>query len=139
MDASPALESFAGSAPHAGRSVAVEKRSRRKTLTRVDMRSPLGMRIKELKALFEFAFPGELTALRREKINDAAQLKALCEKARGEYMREGTGSLKDLAAMERKADQAVRSLGIIEEARARPVTLADYLEARAGNGGEETE
>jgi hypothetical protein len=120
MDASPAIENFAGSAPLVGRPAAVEKRSRRKTLTRVDMRSPLGMRIKELRALFESAFSvGELTPLRRERIADAAQLKALCEKARGEYMRDGTGSLKDLAAMERKADQAVRHLGI-EEARARP-------------------
>lgn len=68
MDGSGTVESFADSAPVGGRSAATEKRSRRKTLTRVDMRSPLGMRIKELRLLYSSAFsPGALTEMRRQR------------------------------------------------------------------------
>jgi hypothetical protein len=67
---------------------AAPKRDRRQYLTKIDNRSRLGIRIRELKALFESAFPaGELTPLRREKIGDAAQLKALAEEQRGAWLR----------------------------------------------------
>jgi hypothetical protein len=114
-------EILAGSAPLDGRSVAVEKRSRRKTLTRVDMRSPLGMRIKELRALFESAFSaGELTPIRRERIAAAAQLQALAEKERGRWMRgEARCNLDELIRAERSAASAVKGLGIVEAKPAR--------------------
>jgi hypothetical protein len=133
MDASPAIESFAGSAPLDGRSVAVEKRSRRKTLTRVDMRSPLGMRIKELRTLFESVFPaGELSPIRRERIGEAAQLKALAETERGAWMRgEARCNLDELIRAERRAASAVKALGMVD-AKPKPAsTLDEYLTRRA--------
>jgi hypothetical protein len=110
---------------------AAPKRDRRQYLTKIDNRSRLGIRIRELKALFEAAFPaGELTPLRREKIGDAAQLKALAEEQRGAWLRgEATCSLDDLVRIERRADQLVRALGIREAPRAREPSLIDRLRA----------
>jgi hypothetical protein len=65
----------------------------------------------------------------REKISDAAQLKALAEAQRGAWMRgEATCSLDDLVRLERKADQAARALGIGAAPRARkPSPLVEYF------------
>ena len=95
---------------------AAPKRDRRRYLTKIDNRSRLGIRIRELKELFESAFPaGKLTPLRREKIGEAAQMKALAEEQRGAWLRgEATCSLDDLVRIERRADQLVRALGISE-------------------------
>jgi hypothetical protein len=123
----------ADAAPLRGRQgdSAAPKRDRRQYLTKIDNRSRLGIRIRELKALFESAFPaGELTPLRREKIGDAAQLKALAEEQRGAWLRgEATCSLDDLVRIERRADQLVRSLGIREAPRAREQSLIEKLRA----------
>ena len=116
--------------PVDGRSVAVEKRSRRKTLTKVDMRTPLGMRIKDLRALYESAFPaGELTPLRRERIASAAQLQALAEAERGAWMRgEARCNLDELIRAERRAASAVKALGIVD-AKPQPHEPANPLVA----------
>jgi hypothetical protein len=109
---------------------AAPKRDRRQYLTKIDNRSRLGIRIRELKALFESAFPaGELTPLRREKIGDAAQLKALAEEQRGAWLRgEATCSLDDLVRIERRADQVVRALGINEASRTRkPSPIVEHF------------
>jgi hypothetical protein len=113
------------------------KRDRRLTLTRIDRRGRLGKRVAELTAMFAGAVGGEQTPMRKLKVEKAAQLTAIAELARGDFMRDAKGTLDDIVRLERKADQAVRALGLAEETR--QVTLADYLAARAGNGGEETE
>jgi hypothetical protein len=41
-----------------------------------------------------------------------------------------TGTLDDIVRCERKADQAVRSLGISEAKREKRLTVQEYLEAR---------
>ena len=71
----------------------------------------------------------ELTPMRRMKIEQAAQLTALAELARGRFMRDGEGTLDDIVRLERKADSAVRALGIVES-KAKPASLADYFAAR---------
>jgi hypothetical protein len=111
------------------------RRSRAKRLTFVNRSTRLGKRIDELRALFESAFPaGELTPLKREQIGEAAQKKALAEGVRGAWMRgEAKCDLDELVRLERAAVAAVKALGIAEEARAKPPTIADYLAARKAN------
>jgi hypothetical protein len=91
------------------------KRDRRRYLTKVDRRSRLGLRIKELTRLFTEATGGSPTPLRKLKIARAAELTALAEKARGDFMRDGLATLSDIAAIERKADLAVRALGLADD------------------------
>ena len=55
--------------------------------------------------------PGVLAKL---KIDRAAQLTTIAELARGDFMRDSAGTLDDIVRLERKADQAVRALGIRE-------------------------
>ena len=107
------------------------KRERRQLLTKIDGRLPLGKRIKRLVSLFEAAFPAEaLTPLKREQIATAAQLQAMAEEERGKWMRgEAQCDLDELVRLERRADQAVRKLDL-EETRARPPTIGEYLAAR---------
>ena len=73
-----------------------------------------GKRVAELTGMFAAAVGGELTAMRKLKVEKAAQLTALAELTRGDYMRDAQGSLDDIVRVERKADQAVRSLGMNE-------------------------
>ncbi len=110
-------------------------RSRAIVLTRVDGRTALGKRIAELTAIYSCACGSADTALspiKRLKVEEAAQLKALAERARGDYLRNGEGSLDDVVRIERKASAAERALGIVDKSAydAGP-TLADYLEATA--------
>jgi hypothetical protein len=93
------------------------KRDRRRRLTKVDRRSQLGKRIVELTAMFTAAVGGELTPMRKLAVDKAAQLTAIAEKARGDFMREGLGTLDDIVRLERKADQAVRALNVNPEAK----------------------
>jgi hypothetical protein len=63
----------------------------------------------------------------------AADWPALIEanvKARGDYLRDGVGDLDDIIRAERRADQAVRAIGINEGKPAKPSLLA-YLAAAA--------
>ena len=106
---------------------APQKRDRSKRLTKIDMRSVLGQRVKELTKAFSEALGTEQSILRRMAIERAAQLTAIAEKARGKLMRDGAGTLDDLVRLERKADQAVRALGI-SEGKPKPATSNPLVE-----------
>lgn len=98
---------------------ATPKRVRRRTLTKIDRRGRLGRRIDELVSLFPTALgDSDVSPLRLERVREAAQLKALAERVRGEFMREGTGELADIVSLERRAEQAVRALGIVDGRKA---------------------
>jgi hypothetical protein len=116
-------------------SIAVEapRRSRKRTLTKVNRGSILGKRIDELKALFTEAFAADnLTPMRREKIGEAAQLKAMAEAERGAWMRgEARCDLDELMRLERRADAAIRAIGITE-AKQREPSLLERLRSGAG-------
>jgi hypothetical protein len=103
------------------------KRDRRLTLTKIDKRGRLGKRVAELTAMFAAAVSGELTAMRKLKVDKAAQLTALTELARGDFMRDGKGTLDDIVRLERKADQAVRALGLTETKRKPANPLAAHF------------
>jgi hypothetical protein len=103
-----------------------------KTLTKIDRRGRLGKRITELTKLFTTAVDGVISPLRKMRIQEAAQLKALAEQARGEFMRDGKGALEDIVPLERRAEQAVRAIGL-NEAKRRPgrpgrSSIRDYLD-----------
>lgn len=103
------------------------RRSRKRTLTTVDRRTRVWKRIAELTALFTAALGGaEATPIRRMKIEQAAQLAALAEIARGRFMRNGDGTVDDIVRLERKADGAVRALGIVES-KPKPPSIADIV------------
>jgi hypothetical protein len=101
------------------------KRDRRRTLTRIDQRSRLGKRIAELKLLFAGALGGELSPVRKLKIQRAAEISALAEQARGDILRGGKGT-GDIVRLERAAAAAVRALGDLE-AKPKAKTLAEVL------------
>jgi hypothetical protein len=100
--------------PAQQRAAVAPKRDRRLTLTKIDRRGRLGKRVAELTAMFAAALGDEQTPMRKLKVEKAAQLTALAELARGDFMRDAKGTLDDIVRLERKADQAVRSLGIVE-------------------------
>jgi hypothetical protein len=112
------------------------RRSRAQLLTRVDRRLPLGRRITELTRVFTDALAGagELSSLRKLKIEQAAQASAVAELARGRYLRDGQGDLADLITAERHAAAAVRLIGLPKE-RTKPLmaSVADIL-ARVNKG-----
>jgi hypothetical protein len=118
------------------------KRDRRLTLTKIDRRGRLGKRVAELTAMFAAAVGGEQTPMRKLKVEKAAQLTALADLARGDFMRDGKGTLDEIVRLERKADQATRALGIVERPPETPKpweVLQAYLAARqeenaAGDG-----
>jgi hypothetical protein len=123
-----AERSAAVTAPPASRhhDGAAPKRDRRLTLTKVDRRSRLGIRIRELTDLFTAAIGDELTPLRKLKIEKAALLTGLAELAQGDYARDGKGALKDVLLAERRAATAVRALGI-SDAKPRPPSILRQL------------
>jgi len=106
------------------------KRDRRLTLTKIDKRGRLGKRIAELTAMFTAAVGGEQTPMRKMKVEKAAQLTALAELARGDFMRDAKGTLDDIVRLERKADQAVRSLGLTEAKPKSKLSVPEYLALR---------
>jgi hypothetical protein len=62
------------------------------------------------------------------KIAAAAELVALAEQYRGQFMRgESKVPLDDLIRLERLASSAVRSLGLQQRAQPQTPSLADYL------------
>lgn len=100
--------------------VARPKRDRRVCLTKVDKRTAFGRRVMELRSVFAETFSqAELSPLRLLKIREAAELKAIAEKARGDFMRDGVGNLDDIVRIERKADLAVRALHIVDAGAAK--------------------
>jgi hypothetical protein len=88
------------------------KRDRRLRLTKIDRRCRLGRRVAELTAVFADAVGGELTAMRRMKVERAAEMTAISELARGDYMRDGAGNLENILLAERRAAAACRAVGI---------------------------
>jgi hypothetical protein len=113
------VDMFTDSAPQRVASKATSSRKpriRRRTLTRLDLRTSLAKRIAELKALFtaSLAAGGEttLSPLRLLKVEQAAHALAVAELARGRYMRDGDGDLAELLTAERRADAAVKRLGL---------------------------
>lgn len=125
------LESQPIAAPNESRSAAAEsakpRRSRAIVLTRVDRRTVFGKRIAELTAIYTAALGSDdaLSEMKHLRIGEAAQLKALAELARGNYMRDANGSLDDVVRVERKASAAERALGIVERVRDRAPTIAE--------------
>jgi len=113
------------------------RRSNKIILTGVDKRTALGKRIVELKALFVEALGGvdAISAIKRMKVDEAAQLKALAELCRGDFMRDAKGNLDDIVRIERKAEHAVRALRIVEAAP-KPPSLRDYITAKHGAGSD---
>jgi hypothetical protein len=84
----------------------------------------------ELRAVFAASFSkAQLTPLRLMKIREAAELKAIAEKARGDWMRDGDGCLDDIVRIERKAELAVQSLNIVEDEAKTGPTLAEIIAA----------
>lgn len=111
------------------------RRSRAIVLTRVDRRTALGKRIAELTAIYTAAIGSDdaLSEMKRLRIGEAAQLKALAERARGDYLRDGSGSLDDVVRIERKASAAEHSLGIVEPPpRDKTPSLQEYLARKHG-------
>jgi hypothetical protein len=49
--------------------------------------------------MFVAAVSGEITPIRRLAIEKAAELTALSEKARGDFMRDGVGTLDDIVRL----------------------------------------
>jgi len=96
----------------------IPRRSRAMTLTRVDRRGRMGKRIDELRGIYVAALggPDGLSPIRRMRVAEAAELKALAEMTRGDYLRTGSGVLDDIVRIERKASAAERALGIVEKA-----------------------
>jgi hypothetical protein len=88
------------------------RRSRAKQLTFVNRSTRIGKRIAQLTALFEGAVAGEISPLRKLKIDKAAELTALSEQARGGFMRDGSGNLENILLAERRAAAACRAVGI---------------------------
>lgn len=105
--------------------------SRARKLTSVDRRTIIGKRIAELRDIYVTALNGldAISPMKRLKVDEAAQLKALAEQARGDFMRDGKGSLDDIVRIERKAGAAERALGVVERppARATGNPLADHF------------
>jgi hypothetical protein len=135
-----AVEYDADSAPKlvARVGASAPKRVRRRTLTKVDRRGRLGRRIAELAAIYTAALGAdELSPMRRLRVAEAAELKAVAELARGDYMRgDARGSLDDIVRLERRAEQAVKALGIIDAAKPKPPTLAEYLATKRNETAE---
>jgi hypothetical protein len=88
------------------------KRSRKRTLTRVNKRSPAGKRVAELKALFTDAVGGDLTPMRRFKVETAAETVAIAELMRGAILRGEGGNMDEVVRCERRAAAAARAIGI---------------------------
>ena len=91
MDLIPTSGSVADAAPfpRSSHELPAPKRSRAKLLTQVSRRTRLGKRIAELTAMFAAAVGAELTPMRKLKVDKAAQLTAIAELARGDFMRDG--------------------------------------------------
>lgn len=105
-------------------------RSRKKDLTTVDRRTRVFRRIAELTALFTSALTQaglELSPVRKLKVQTAAEAVAVAELARGKYMRDGDGDLTELLTAERRADAAMKGLGLPDRSTPKEPTLADIL------------
>jgi len=104
---------------HGRRGDAPAKRDRpRRLLTRVDRRTAAGKRITELKATFLAALEAqgrELTPSLKLKVEQAAQLQAFAEAARGRFLRgESSDRIDGICTAERLAERAVKALRLVD-------------------------
>jgi hypothetical protein len=74
--------------------------------------------------------------MRRLKIDQAANAIAVAELARSRYLQNGPGDLSDLVSAERRADAAIKRLGLPPEgpSAARAPELREYLGGKVGGG-----
>jgi len=94
---------------------AKQKVDRRRLLTKIDGRGRVALRIAKLKALFATSLADrEMTPWLDHKIGQAAELLAMAEKGRGDYLRGEHCQLDDVVRAERRAEAAVAALGIRE-------------------------
>jgi hypothetical protein len=127
----PASESLAGAAAidreHGG-GVAPKRIRPRRRLTKVDRRNRVGRRIDELKSLFTAALADrEPNPMLAHKVGQAAELLAMAEKGRGDYLRGEHCQLDDVVRAERRAEAAVAALGIREPAKREASPLAAHF------------
>ncbi len=118
------------------------KRSRVRTPTTLDGRTIVFRRVAALRALFSTSLAEaglELTPMRRMRVETAAQTLALAELARGKYLRgEGDADLDEVIRAERRADSAVKRLGLpAERNEPKRQGLAEYLAAKHGEADQE--
>jgi hypothetical protein len=122
----------------------------KRALTFVDRRTRVAKRIVELRRLFTDALTSaglELSPMRMARLETASQAIALAELARGRFLRGETSDLSAVVSAERRADMAVKRLGLYEtprpaprpvapppEPRPEPPTLADYLASKVEPG-----
>jgi hypothetical protein len=101
-----------------------------KRLTGIDKRGRLYLRIVELTKLFEAELGPELTPMQRLRLEQAAQLMAIAEEARGRWMRKEGENLHDIVRCERAALLALRELGLAVTGATHQsdAGLGDYLE-----------
>jgi hypothetical protein len=110
---------------------AKQKVDRRRLLTKIDGRGRVALRIAKLKALFATSLADrEMTPWLDHKIGQAAELLAMAEKGRGDYLRGEHCQLDDVVRAERRAEAAVAALGIREPEK-REASLVGYLASKA--------
>jgi hypothetical protein len=102
--------------------------SRKQPLVKFDRRTVLGRRIAALTVAYTAAISGQLTPLRKEAIDRAAELTAIAEQARGAHMRDGVVTLNHVVRAERNATQARRELGLVDMTAAKQRSGPDLYE-----------
>jgi hypothetical protein len=102
--------------------------SRKQPLVKFDRRTVLGRRIAKLTAAYTAAVGGQLTPLRKEAIDRAAELTAISEKTRGEHMRGSAMSINQVVRAERNATQARREIGLADATAAKQRSGPDLYE-----------
>jgi hypothetical protein len=98
--------------------------------TRLDGRSYSGRRAKELAAIYAAALGGEgaLSDLVLVRVQDAAELQAAVEHARGQYLRGRVTDETRVVRLTNAASRALRALKLDRVQQSKPpVTLADYV------------
>jgi len=99
-------------------------------LVRLDGRTRVARRVAALRRVFGDAV-GIVTPVVAVRINDAAHLQAIAERSRERFLADDAGvSADDLVRLERKAEAAVKALGIGRAVKPQGPTLAEYLRAK---------
>jgi hypothetical protein len=115
-----------------GGSVAAKRIRTRKLLTKTDGRTAVGLRIAALTRLFEGSLGDRpMTASLKMKIEQAAQLTAFAETARGRWLRgESSDRVDGICTAERLASAAVAKLRLADDLAVKPMSLEDYLASK---------
>jgi hypothetical protein len=111
-----------------------KRRRRAPSIARVDRRTKLARRVRDLATSYTHFFGNDagLTPILRADILRAAELTALAEAARGAALRAGTVDIESLARLEGAADRAVRRLRLPVKA-ADTVSFRDRCETELGD------